>query len=149
VVFLTLKVFPKMGLFETTEDDVKYDQDLLVPMTRKRSLGVRVVIIYPWGFWGLMISRAAIQCLKSVEELIWNCPSMLRSEQVAAMLSSRLFASWHQEHIDSTYIEFRDAAPLAISTVFSLFILPPDLVLLLRRKVVGWDQKDVDLTISA
>ncbi|KAH8757997.1 cytochrome P450, partial [Diaporthe sp. PMI_573] len=45
VAFLTLKVFPKMALFETTEDDVRYDHDLLVPMTRKGSRGVRVVIV--------------------------------------------------------------------------------------------------------
>ncbi|KAL2281069.1 hypothetical protein FJTKL_12089 [Diaporthe vaccinii] len=44
VAFLTLKVFSKLILFETTEDDVRYDHDLLVPMTRKGSRGVRVVV---------------------------------------------------------------------------------------------------------
>jgi len=33
-----------MDLFEATEDDVKYDHDLLVPMVKKGSRGVRVVV---------------------------------------------------------------------------------------------------------
>ncbi|KAI2616488.1 cytochrome P450 [Hypoxylon sp. NC1633] len=42
---LTLRVFPHMRLFETTEDDVRYDHDMLVPLTRDGSNGVRVVIV--------------------------------------------------------------------------------------------------------
>lgn len=41
---LVLRVFPRMKLYETTEDDVKYDHDLFVSHPRKESKGVRVVI---------------------------------------------------------------------------------------------------------
>lgn len=41
---LTLRVFPRMRLHDTTEEDIKYDHDMQVPMT-KDGRGVRVVII--------------------------------------------------------------------------------------------------------
>ncbi|KAI1085096.1 cytochrome P450 [Whalleya microplaca] len=41
---LTLRVFPHMHLFDTTEEDVLYDHDMLVPMTRPSSKGVRVTV---------------------------------------------------------------------------------------------------------
>ncbi|KAH8671569.1 cytochrome P450 [Xylariales sp. PMI_506] len=41
---LTLRVFPQMHLFETTEVDVKYDHDMFVPLTSDDSKGVRVTI---------------------------------------------------------------------------------------------------------
>ncbi|KAJ4865711.1 cytochrome p450 domain-containing protein [Trichoderma breve] len=44
VVALTLRVFPRTKLYETGIDDVKYDYDLFVPMPKKESKGVRVVI---------------------------------------------------------------------------------------------------------
>ncbi|KAI1386875.1 cytochrome P450 [Hypoxylon trugodes] len=42
---LTLRVLPRMRLFETTEDDVKYDHDMFVPLPKDGSKGVRVVIV--------------------------------------------------------------------------------------------------------
>lgn len=41
---MTLKVFPRLTLFETSEEDVRYDHDLFVPITKKDSKGVRVLI---------------------------------------------------------------------------------------------------------
>jgi hypothetical protein len=41
---LTLRVFPNMKLFETTEKDVRYDHDMFVPLTHDGSKGVRVII---------------------------------------------------------------------------------------------------------
>ncbi|KAI4869958.1 cytochrome P450 [Hypoxylon rubiginosum] len=42
---LILRVFPHMRLFETTEEDVKYDHDMFVPLVKSESKGVRVVIV--------------------------------------------------------------------------------------------------------
>lgn len=44
VAALTLRVFPRMQLYETSVEDVQYDHDKFVPMTRKESKGVRVTI---------------------------------------------------------------------------------------------------------
>jgi hypothetical protein len=33
-----------MRLFQTTKEDIEYDHELLVPMTKKGSQGVRVVV---------------------------------------------------------------------------------------------------------
>lgn len=44
IAVMALKILPKMTLFETTEEDVRYDHDLVVPMTKKDSKGVRVII---------------------------------------------------------------------------------------------------------
>lgn len=44
VAVMALKIFPRMTLFETTEEDVKYDYDLFVPMTKEDSKGVRVLV---------------------------------------------------------------------------------------------------------
>ena len=44
VALFALKVFPRMTLFETTEEDIKYDHDMFVPMTKEDSNGVRVEI---------------------------------------------------------------------------------------------------------
>ncbi|KAI1380485.1 cytochrome P450 [Hypoxylon crocopeplum] len=41
---LTLRVLPRMRLFETTEEDVLYDYDMLIPMPNPASKGVRVTI---------------------------------------------------------------------------------------------------------
>jgi hypothetical protein len=41
---LALRVFPRMKLFETTVDDVKYDHDLITAQAKKGSKGVRVVM---------------------------------------------------------------------------------------------------------
>ncbi|KAI1099223.1 cytochrome P450 [Jackrogersella minutella] len=41
---LALRIFPKMRLFETTEEDVLYDHDMFVPMVKAGSKGVRVII---------------------------------------------------------------------------------------------------------
>jgi hypothetical protein len=41
---LTLRVFPQMRLFETTERDIRYDHDMFVPLTHDDSKGVRVTI---------------------------------------------------------------------------------------------------------
>ena len=43
VAALTLRVFPQMQLFETTEEDVVCDYDLLAPMPKDGSKGVRVI----------------------------------------------------------------------------------------------------------
>lgn len=45
VAALTLRVFPKMKLYETTADDVRYDHDLMIPMPRKGSKGIRAVVL--------------------------------------------------------------------------------------------------------
>ncbi|KAI2783538.1 cytochrome P450 [Daldinia loculata] len=42
---LVLRVFPHMRLFETTEEDIRYDYDIVIPMTSADSKGVRVVIV--------------------------------------------------------------------------------------------------------
>ncbi|RYP72823.1 hypothetical protein DL771_004007 [Monosporascus sp. 5C6A] len=42
---LTLRVFPHMRLFETTEEDVRYDHDMMVPMPKDGSKGVRVKVM--------------------------------------------------------------------------------------------------------
>ncbi|KXJ88751.1 trichodiene oxygenase [Microdochium bolleyi] len=44
VTALTLRVLPHMELFETTEEDVKYDRDMFIPLTKSSSKGVRVTI---------------------------------------------------------------------------------------------------------
>jgi hypothetical protein len=41
---LVLRVYPHMQLYKTTIDDVKYDYDLFVPMTKNGSEGVRVLM---------------------------------------------------------------------------------------------------------
>ncbi|KAK3210380.1 hypothetical protein GRF29_44g2555326 [Pseudopithomyces chartarum] len=45
VAALTLRVLPKMRLYETTADDVNYDHDLMLPMPRKGSKGIRAVVL--------------------------------------------------------------------------------------------------------
>ena len=42
---LVLRVLPYMRLHETTVKDVEYDYDLMVPVARKGSKGVRFVIV--------------------------------------------------------------------------------------------------------
>ncbi|ETS81109.1 hypothetical protein PFICI_06111 [Pestalotiopsis fici W106-1] len=44
VAALTLRVWPKMRLFETTERDVRYDHDMFVPLPYDGSKGVRVTV---------------------------------------------------------------------------------------------------------
>jgi len=41
---LTVRVFPKMRLFETTERDVVYDYDIFNAFPARSSKGVRAVI---------------------------------------------------------------------------------------------------------
>lgn len=41
---LVLRVLPSMELFETSEDAVKYDHDLFMPMPKKGSRGILVKI---------------------------------------------------------------------------------------------------------
>lgn len=41
---LTLRVLPRMKLYNTSVEDVRYDHDKFVPMTRADSEGVRVII---------------------------------------------------------------------------------------------------------
>ncbi len=41
---LTLRVFPRMRLLQTTLDDVKYDHDLLTAQPKRGSKGVWVVM---------------------------------------------------------------------------------------------------------
>ncbi|ROV92811.1 hypothetical protein VPNG_09114 [Cytospora leucostoma] len=42
---LTLRVFPYMRLFETTEEDLRYDYDTIVPMPKRESRGVRATVV--------------------------------------------------------------------------------------------------------
>ncbi|OTA56421.1 cytochrome P450 [Hypoxylon sp. EC38] len=42
---LVLRVFPHMRLYETTEEDVKWDRDMIVPVPKASSKGVRVLIV--------------------------------------------------------------------------------------------------------
>lgn len=41
---LALRVLPRMRLYGTTELDVRYDHDMVVPLTREDSKGVRVLV---------------------------------------------------------------------------------------------------------
>lgn len=45
IAALTLRVFPYMRLFETTEVDVRYDYDMLAPMPKKGTRGVRAIMV--------------------------------------------------------------------------------------------------------
>ncbi|KAM0809196.1 hypothetical protein AB5N19_09539 [Seiridium cardinale] len=42
---LTLRVFPRARLYDTSADDVTYDHDLLVPQPKKGSKGVRIQVL--------------------------------------------------------------------------------------------------------
>ncbi|KAI0134042.1 cytochrome P450 [Xylariales sp. AK1849] len=42
---LTLRVFPHMRLFETSDLDVRYDHDMFVPLTHDDSKGVRATVV--------------------------------------------------------------------------------------------------------
>ena len=44
IAALALRVLPQMRLFETTEEDVLYDHDMFIPMTKAGSKGIRVEI---------------------------------------------------------------------------------------------------------
>ncbi|KAF7858483.1 hypothetical protein EAF04_009083 [Stromatinia cepivora] len=44
VTALTLRVFPRTKLYETSINDVRYDHDLFIPLPKKGSKGVRVLI---------------------------------------------------------------------------------------------------------
>lgn len=41
---MTLRVFPRLRLFETTERDVRYDHDTLSPNPVRESKGIRVTV---------------------------------------------------------------------------------------------------------
>ncbi|KAH9905881.1 putative cytochrome P450 [Xylariomycetidae sp. FL2044] len=41
---LTLRILPRLGLYETTVDDVRYDHDEFVPVPKKGTKGVRVIL---------------------------------------------------------------------------------------------------------
>ncbi|KAF3396164.1 Trichodiene oxygenase [Penicillium rolfsii] len=42
---MTLRLFPRMKLYETDVDDVKYDHDLMAPAPKSDSKGVRAIIV--------------------------------------------------------------------------------------------------------
>ena len=42
---MTVRVFPRMKLYETTESDVIYDHDIFNPLPVKTSKGVRAIIV--------------------------------------------------------------------------------------------------------
>lgn len=42
---MTVRVYPQMRLYETTEEDIKYDHDMFNPMPKAISKGVRAIII--------------------------------------------------------------------------------------------------------
>jgi hypothetical protein len=42
---MTLRLFPRMKLYETDVDDVKYDHDLLAPAPKSDSKGVRAIMV--------------------------------------------------------------------------------------------------------
>ncbi|UNI24499.1 hypothetical protein JDV02_010239 [Purpureocillium takamizusanense] len=44
---VALRVMPYMELFETTDQDVRYDHDMFVPMAKSGSMGVRVKMNHP------------------------------------------------------------------------------------------------------
>ncbi|KAF7928054.1 uncharacterized protein EAE97_009852 [Botrytis byssoidea] len=44
VTALILRVFPRMHLFETEQQDIEYDHDMIIPLTHSDSKGVRVLI---------------------------------------------------------------------------------------------------------
>lgn len=41
---ITLRVLPKMKLYETTYEDVAYDHDLMIPVAKEGTHGVRILI---------------------------------------------------------------------------------------------------------
>lgn len=45
VAAITLRALPRMKLHETTYEDVAYDHDLMIPVPRKGTHGVRIVVI--------------------------------------------------------------------------------------------------------
>lgn len=45
IAALVLRMFPKMRLYETTADDLKYDYDLNLGMPSVKSKGIRVIIL--------------------------------------------------------------------------------------------------------
>jgi hypothetical protein len=44
VAALVLRVVPKMTLYETSSEDVEYDYDMFIPMPKRSSKGIRVMI---------------------------------------------------------------------------------------------------------
>lgn len=42
---MTLRVLPRMRLYETTPDDVAYDHDLMIPVVRRGTNGIRAIIV--------------------------------------------------------------------------------------------------------
>lgn len=42
---ISLSVLPYMRLYDTTDEDVRYDHDMLIPMAKAGSKGVRVIIV--------------------------------------------------------------------------------------------------------
>lgn len=42
---LVLRVLPYMRLYETTDMDVRYDYDMMIPRTKVESKGVRVILV--------------------------------------------------------------------------------------------------------
>lgn len=42
---LTLRVLPHIQLYETTEEDILYDYDMLVPMPKVGTNGVRAILV--------------------------------------------------------------------------------------------------------
>ena len=45
LALLTLRVFPRMQLYETTETDITYDHDFFNPFPVRTSKGVRAIIM--------------------------------------------------------------------------------------------------------
>ena len=44
IAAITLRVLPHMKLYETTWEDVAYDYDVMIPMPKKGTSGVRIII---------------------------------------------------------------------------------------------------------
>lgn len=42
---ITLRVLPRMRLYETTWEDVAYDHDLMIPVAKKGTHGIRIVMV--------------------------------------------------------------------------------------------------------
>lgn len=45
LALLTVRVFPRMKLYETTESDVIYDHDIFNPLPVSSSKGVRAIVV--------------------------------------------------------------------------------------------------------
>lgn len=42
---LLLRIYPRLRLYETTFDDIKFDSDYFIPVINKHCKGVRAIVV--------------------------------------------------------------------------------------------------------